>query len=438
MKKILALAAALMLAASAVAAGKPDLSKYVIVYSAAAEAEEGIEAAEALSAALVKAGGPLLAIVPDTEPEARREILVGNTSRKASAKFYAGKPDTFDWYLGAAGNKVVAAGGGCWALERAVNTLAEAGVPRKPLKGNIYGEFLFPREAGANLRILDDNIWDYGKPANTPEWEALGADCRDEVRVHGLVELVWAYLPDVFTMQEYSAHMDALMRPLLEERGYRMAYIPGEVWNHTPIFYNPEAVTLKSVKYHKYEPAAWSNKGSKSYCSALFTLNATGKDFFVINTHLWWKSEKNQPGSDEARTAQVRKMMTEADDAVLAHGCPVFMMGDMNCKLESKAMKQLLAAGYRPAVWEASVYGDPRNGYHSCTAKTFSRDCSWTDENGLGAIDQFFIYNADGAIAPPDAKPAGEPAQILVFRRIYAAFTVLLTDHYPNYADIRL
>ena len=191
-------------------------------------------------------------------------------------------------------------------------------------------------------------------------------------------------------------------------------------------------VTLEETSFHKYEPSDWSNHGTKSYNFCRFTLKENGKQFCLINTHLWWKGENTQPGSDEARTAQVRKMMTAVDDAVFAHGCPVFMMGDMNCNLSSKAMKQLLEAGYKPLVWEATVYGDPRSGHQPCNASGFSRTENKSSENGMGAIDQFFVYNGKGGIW------GASDAEILVFQRIYAYFTIELTDHYPNYADIRL
>lgn len=416
---------------SLMATAKTDLSKYVIVYPASAEAEEGLDIAEAVASAVEASTGVRLPVVSDETPEVRREILVGKTSRKESAAFYAIKPDTFDYALSVRGNKILVQGGGCWALMKAVRVL-ESGVPKKPVIGNIYGEPVFDRAKGTNLRILDDNIWQYDSDKNAPAWEKMGLDCTDAVRCRGFAELVWATTPDIVTLQEYSAHMDKYLYPLLKERGYVRAYDPGKDWNYTPVFYNPKTVTLEETSFHKYEPSDWSNHGTKSYNFCRFTLKENGKQFCLINTHLWWKGEKAQPGSDEARTAQVRKMMTAVDDAVFAHGCPVFMMGDMNCNLSSKAMKQLLEAGYKPLVWEATVYGDPRSGHHPCNASGFSRTENKSSENGMGAIDQFFVYNGKGGIW------GASDTEILVFQRIYAYFTIELTDHYPNYADIRL
>ena len=253
MKKLLLSLVTLVLLVPAGA--KTDLSKYVIVYPAAAEAEEGAGIAAEVAAAVARLTGVTIPVVTDETPAVKKEILVGRTTRPESAAFYDGQPDTFDYYLGLRGGKLVVAGGGCWALMRAVERLG-AGVPRKAEKGNIYGEFLFQRAEGTNLRILDDNIWDYGKDVNTPEWAALGADCSDPVRARGLLEVVWAFLPDIVTLQEYGPNMDQYLRPELEARGYRMAYIPGETWNHTPIFYNPKSVKqgLQVLQFGAFHP----------------------------------------------------------------------------------------------------------------------------------------------------------------------------------------
>lgn len=425
MKKILifaATAAFMVFCPAGANAAKVDLGRYTIVYSASAEEEEGLEIATLLQQVIKDQTGAELPIVSDETQAVKKEILIGRTSRPESAAFYEAGPDTFDYSVSFKKGKLVVAGGGCWALAEAVRQ-----IPAKPdaaikLKGSIYGRMIFLREEGTNLRILDDNIWDYGKENNSPAWEAVGADCRDIVRARGLAEIVYAFMPDILCMQEYSDKMDPILRPMLEEKGYKIAFVPGEQWNHTPIFYQPSAVTLKETKYHRYTPEMWSNKGSKSYNWAMFTLNATGKDFFVINTHLWWKSDKVQEGSTEARASQVREMMKESERAVVLNDVPVFMMGDMNCNLSSKPMIQLLDWGYKPVSWIAKVYGDPRNGHHECNNNAFSRKKNKSDENGMGAIDQFFLYN-------------GGDTEILVFKRVQAYFTVPITDHYPNYVD---
>ena len=58
---------------SLMAAAKTDLSKYVIVYPASAEAEEGLDIAEAVASAVEASTGVRLPVVSDETPEVRRE-----------------------------------------------------------------------------------------------------------------------------------------------------------------------------------------------------------------------------------------------------------------------------------------------------------------------------------------------------------------------------
>jgi hypothetical protein len=97
----------------------------------------------------------------------------------------------------------------------------------------------------------------------------------------------------------------------------------------------------------------------------------------------------------------------------------------LNCNLRSETLAVALAVGYKPA-WEiATVHGDLRCGHHKCDKGGFSRKQNKTDD-GFGCIDHFFVYDPS------------ERVEVKTFVRDYAWFTVKLTDHYPNYADIEL
>ena len=400
-----------------------DLSKYVIVYAADAEAEEGTDLAAAVRENVKAKTGKELAVITDATPETDFEILIGKTSRAASRAYYAGKPGIFDYLLRVSGGKVLIAGGGCWAMEKAnalmkVNKLVD-GLEKK---GSVYGEMLFPREAGANLRLLDDNVWQYNKTTVPAAWQAAGADCTNAVRCIGFAGLVLAYLPDAVCFQEYSKDMDALLRPRLEGKGYKLAYTPGTDWDYTPILYNNKTLTLDHVEYLRYTPSTYCDGGSKSYTAAVFTLKSAGKQFALIGTHLWWKSESALAGSNAAREDQAGRILACAQRLSDDYKCPVFVTGDMNCTLLSNAMKVLTGAGMKPLFDIATVHGDKRNGYHSCSSEGFSRASSKSDD-GFGCIDQFLLYNQGSA-------------EVKTFWRIEPYFTVELTDHYPNYTDI--
>lgn len=404
-----------------------DLGEYTIVYSADAEAEEGIEIAELVRSVLNERLGKELPVVTDKGTAGEKEILIGKTNREASAAFYSSKHDVFAYKLFVSGKKLVLAGGGCWAMRKAAALLKATKIDEKFSKEkNIYGDFLFEREEGATIRILDDNIWQYDNTSNAAAWVPTGEDCTNQVRSRKFAALVLAYMPDVFCMQEYSSAMHQYLLPLLNQKGYQIAYnATVSQWNFTPIYYNPANVSIvDGPEYVRYD-SQWSNGGTKSYLAVVFKDNKTGKLFAVMNTHLWWKSESSQAGSNAAREDQVRLMMEKAGKIIEKHKCPVFAIGDMNCNLNSNAMKLFTAAGYKPACQIATVYGDPRNGHHTCSSDGFSRASSKSDVNGTGAIDQFMCYNM------------GE-AKVLTFWRIEPYFTVPLTDHYPNYADIKL
>ena len=400
-----------------------DLSKYRIVYSASAEAEEGTDLALIVQEAVKTKTGKTLAVATDESPESECEILLGKTNRSASKAYYAGKIGIFDYCLSVKDKHILVAGGGCWAMEKAADFLKrEKLVDGLERRGTIYGERLFPREAGSNLRILDDNIWSYNSATNPAVWAAAGANCTNAVRCVGFAGLFFAYMPDVICLQEYAKDMDSYLRTRLETKGYRMAQTQSTDWSYTPIYYNSTTLTLETAKYLRYTPSTFSDSGSKSYTSAVFNHKDTGKKFAVISTHLWWKSESAQEGSTAAREAQATELLKEADRIKAEFGCPVFVTGDMNCTLLSNAMKILTNAGMKPLFDVATVYGDKRNGYHTCSKDGFSRQSNKSDD-GFGCIDQFFVYNQGSA-------------EVKTFWRIEPYFTVELTDHYPNYADI--
>lgn len=293
--------------------------------------------------------------------------------------------------------------------------------------GNVSGKYLFPKAKGADLRILDINVWEWdGTRDKLPKaWVEIGEDCTNEVRSIGFAGVVTAHMPEVICLQEYSPEMHEELYPKLHKAGYEITFLPapGEV-NFTPILYRKSRVKLIETAYFPHE-LPFNNGRTKSFTTAVFQMKKGGKKFIVANTHLWWKNEKVMAGSDNARTQQVRNIIAEAEKLHSKYACPVFFMGDLNCNLRSETLSVALAAGYKPA-WEiATVHGDLRCGHHKCDKGGFSRKQNKTDD-GFGCIDHFFIYDPSCSV------------EVKTFVRDYAWFTVKLTDHYPNYADLKL
>ncbi|MBQ9889274.1 MAG: hypothetical protein IJM41_08535 [Bacteroidales bacterium] len=282
---------------------------------------------------------------------------------------------------------------------------------------------------GTTLRIFDDNVWRYDNE-NVPEaWIPLDVDPRDSVRSIGFAKLVADYAPDIVTLQEYSGHLNKYLGPKLQALGFTNAYEQGDNWNFTPIFYDSTAVQLLKVNYNLYRPATYCDVFTKSYTSAVFRNKSDGKVFALLNTHLWYKQDNVMPGSTMARASQVMLMMAEAELLKSKYECPVFLVGDLNSYENTLPIRLLLDTGYVPCYKAATVFGDNQNGHHLCKVSGYGVESNRPSPfRAEGALDHFFIYNAVG-----DAK-----ADVLVYYCITDAYTLPLTDHYPNYVDVKL
>lgn len=399
-----------------------SLKQYTITYSVKAESEEGKDMADSLNARLDAIGFGSL-------PAKASDHLGDN---KTISIIHSPKIGTFDYRITTQKGRVTIDGGGYWAMLKAIRLLAdrlEKGAIPAGWKqtGTVNGEAVFTRTKGTTLRILDDNIWQYDSEKIPEVWQEAGYDCRDDVRAPQFAQLVRGYMPDVVSLQEYSKHMHERFYPNIQRYGYKIAYTPKDGWNYTPIFYDTLTTELIYVHYNRYTPEQWSNIGTKSFTSAVFKLKNTGKTFAVLNTHLWWKDEIYQAGSDMARAAQTRLMMAEAEIIKAKYHCPIFVMGDMNCTENKPAMQQFLTSGYMPCYKLATVSTDSHNGHHICGPKRVGRRQSdrktpYRDS----AIDHLLLYNAKDSV------------EIKMFKCEMAYFTIKLTDHYPNIVDATL
>jgi len=399
------------------------LATYSIVYQGSADWDEGSEAAARLRDSLKSATGETLPTVADTVFSQGNAIhLIPSTS-----------VGTFNYTLRCTTGQVYITGGSSWAFNRAVhllcNQLRKGNVSTYfSRSGTVTGNVLFDRYEDANLRILDDNIWQYDSKRNAVVWQNLNVDCRNSARGPQFAQLVRAYMPEVVTLQEYSSPMDAVFYPLIRKYGYTTATAgEGDNWNYTPVFYDTARVTLLESGYHLYTPSQWSNAGTKSYTYGVFTHKETGKRFIVFSTHLWWKSESAQAGSDSARYEQVNTLIAKAEELKLRYDCPIFVCGDMNSYETSIAIKAYFSHDFTPCYKVATGYADNHNGHHVCSASEgFSRVSKRKADDRSGAIDHCLVTHA------------GTEMLVRSFDCLMPYFTVKLTDHYPNLIDIKL
>lgn len=276
---------------------------------------------------------------------------------------------------------------------------------------------------GANLRIMTNNVWD--NKNNLPAWKDIGEDCSEEARSQGFALVYTEYLPDVVNFQEMSPTMVELILKHMKDAGVNyslLSYASTTPKDDTCIIYNPETVTLIESGHHIYEYG--SNKNSKSYTWGLFKLKSNGKRFISLSTHLWWKSEANEPGSDELRRRQAAEVVALADELIAKYDCPFFVQGDFNTKTTSTAFKEFLNGNFEMCYRAATKEKDSLRGHHKCDSSGYSNSMysgTYLDT----AIDHMLVKNKG-------------TSEVLSFIHIVLDFYYKLSDHFPLYIDVAL
>lgn len=415
--------------------GGVSIKDFTIVYHAEESENMARTAANLVKDAVKKTYGTSLNLVSDSGVSVTHKIIVGNVKCSDTEFFGLKERQPFDYSIKCSGGNLVLIGADSWGLMGAASEFCSKFVEpggtlgEKIITGNARGKAIFPLAANCNLRILDDNIWQYDTDAIPDAWKALNADPRNRTRAPEFAEIIYGTAPDVFALQEYSKTMDGFFAPLVTSKGYKKALDTTPTWNYTPLFFNTATVKLVKAEYLKFD-AAWSNSGSKSYTVATFELKSNSARFIVLGTHLWWKSESAQAGSNQARENQAKQIIDKINDLVSNNpNLPVFVMGDMNSNLSSAAMKLFTNAGYKAASQSATTFKDGSKGYHDCDSSGFAdiTETNLQDTNGTTAIDQLFFYNCEKS-----------GTSVSEYRIIKAPFTIRLTDHCPRYMDIKL
>lgn len=281
---------------------------------------------------------------------------------------------------------------------------------------------IYELTSGADLRIMTNNVWN--RDANSEAWAAIGKDCSAPVRAPGFVRVYSESRPDVVNTQEMTALMLKSILDGLRGMGFDYAglAINDPVDDFTAIIYNRQTLTLLESGHHVFGYA--SDAKSKGYTWGRFEHKATGRSFVSLSTHLWWKRESVQPGSDEWRERQAGEIVEFSEELERKFGCPVFVQGDFNTRTSSGAFAAFISGGFTNCRDLATVFADDLRGYHFCTPAGFSEDLypgTYT-ENG---IDHMLVRNQGGA-------------EILSFRHIIPDYYYSLSDHYPVCVDVRL
>lgn len=411
-------------------AGTP-IKDYSIVYPSLINSSEGCVAAKYLYDYLYENCGisiPLL-LSDDTENVSNKyEIIVGDTSKKVCAEYYDKKPGLGDYKVIQEDNSLYILGGSDWAMQYAIDIFIrdyfskELSIPEGyTISGNIYGKYLFEKYTGSNLRIISQNIWN--NDANSAVWKAAGLNCSLSSRLKGFATVFMAYNPDIICLQE-SKNRDKVNEMIAmmnnQGRSYKLITGVGRM-NYTPVIYNTDTLTLIKAGYSKFGDSGASE--SKSFTWAYFKHKQTGKCFIAVSTHLWWMSLMMNPFSGEVRQSQFEKIIDCVDKLLEQYNCPCFVVGDMNCNINTDEYQFALKSGFTDCYDIAEEFADNVSGRFECSQSIYSNQPQVGSYKN--AIDHALVKNIGNS-------------RVISYDYITPNFFGKLSDHAPLCLDICL
>ncbi len=278
------------------------------------------------------------------------------------------------------------------------------------------------------LRLMSHNQWK--NDDNRPDWIAQGIDCSADFRMRGFARVFSETQPDIIGCQEVSGKMADYMIRYSAELGLSYALLWGR---DTPIVYRPDKFELVDSVFSLYPDecpgfdGVFNNGHTKSYCIAVFRIKENGKLFIFASTHLWWKSSNPAAsnyleGSDEARAYQMGLVIEQITKLQEKYDCPAVLVGDMNAKVDSLALKRAFDEGFSHGHDLAVEYADETIGHHPCGNSGYG---PYRNAGFDCAIDHVLVRGAaDGFVRR--------------FDRYQPEYYLPLSDHAPMFIDVEL
>ena len=198
-----------------------------------------------------------------------------------------------------------------------------------------------PLIEGATMRVMSNNI--------------LSAD-QIETRAPLLVEIYLEYLPDIIGFQEFPPEASTLIYQKLSEfYGIADENIgTSATASRTPIFYRKDLYRVIEAETFYYD-SRWPKTHTKTLAWAVLENKATGQRFAVLNTHYaivsdsydtlgyYGKQYSNSVEGVQWRNDNSRQVLETLQMVREKHGAeiPVLFMGDLNCNVNSEALKMV-------------------------------------------------------------------------------------------------
>lgn len=174
------------------------------------------------------------------------------------------------------------------------------------------------------IRVMTSNIWgDYfGNPVYP----------RDE----WLYDTYKKYSPDIIGFQEVTSSWYNSI--LFKGLSNKYMLVGSEMYNHhnfTPIAFLKDRFEILEFGWEEIKDAQDKDfDKSKSITYVVLSEKESKKIFGICNAHFWWKVGEEHDKLREKNALQLFECMKKIKQK---YDCPVFALGDMNCKKSSSA-----------------------------------------------------------------------------------------------------
>lgn len=219
---------------------------------------------------------------------------------------------------------------------------------------NPKGEFLCNNGVSPYRLLHEQNPWynptfDFsGEKLRVVSYNLLFNGYVMEARKGFFVDFLKTYSPDIVALQEIASDWHTYLHEILPALGYTYVDVTVQTGGGTvptyasdssnPFIYKTDKFTVEDVQTHWVtENGEFQSSGLKwdsanrirMINQAVFTSNATGKKFAVLNTHGILTGE-------EAKMQQSHMAKAIAEDIIAQYNCPTAIIGDMNYDEGSK------------------------------------------------------------------------------------------------------
>ena len=277
------------------------------------------------------------------------------------------------------------------------------------------------------LRIMSNNLW--WRDANSPEWEAMGADCSAAHRAEGFVRMYQQTQPDIIGLQESGARMTQYLMTVIAEGEAPYAMLWGK---DTPIVYRKDKFELLDSDFLVYPEevpgleGCFNNLKTKSFCIAVLRLKQTGEVLIFATTHLWHRAgnpalKSYYPGSHEAKAWQLGCLVDRVEELQNQYGGCAVIVGDFNAYPDSMAVSAAKDRGFAHAHDVATEQADETSGLHACSEKGYD---TVVKEGGFArSLDHILVRGN---------------CTVRNYQRYYGEEYMPLSDHFPVWIDVEI